>query len=287
MLLPARDEPLQAAMSLANNGRALIASNFSPDAEGFVRIVTINRGMPAQAAGALVRRLIEIDTYRTLALLGLPEAQRLAPAIRRIEEELPTILQAMRKSGGVEANRRLLDELTGLAAELEAGSAGSLFRFGATRAYHQLVKLRLEAIDETTTPDYRSWSGFLSRRLDPAIQTCFNTEERQANLSRKLARAAQLLRTKVDTELEAQNGDLLRQMGERVHLQTRLQQTVEGLSVAAITYYISSVFMHVFEGAHAAGLHVDPAVATACVIPFVLVFVAWTVRRIRKKHFSE
>ena len=41
------------------------------------------------------------------------------------------------------------------------------------------------------------------------------------------------------------------------------------------------------RGVHAAGLHVDPAVATACVIPFVLVFVAWTVRRIRKKHFSE
>jgi len=279
--------PLQMAVSGANGGRALVATDFAPDASGFVRILVVNRDMPASTAGGLAQRVLEIETYRTLALMGLPEAQRLAPSIRRIEQELPAILQSMTEGQGVTANRKLLDELTALAAELEAGATGSLYRFGATRAYDELVQSRLKAIDESPLPDYPSWSAFLTRRLNPAIRTCLNTEVRQADLSRKLARAAQLLRTRVDTEVEAQNGDLLRQMGERVQLQLRLQQTVEGLSVAAITYYISTVFLHIFEGAHKAGLEIEPSVATAVMIPFVALFVWWTVRRIRRKHKAD
>ena len=280
--------PLQLVVSEANGGRALIATDFAPDTFGFVRILVANRSMPPMAAGRLAQRLLEIETYRTLALLGLPEAQKLAPAIREIEAELPRLLAAMSHSQGVQENRELLDDLSGLSAQLETDAAASLYRFGATRAYNELVQERIEAISETPLADYPSWDGFLTRRMQPAIRTCVNTEARQADLSRKLTRAAQLLRTRVDTEVEQQNGDLLRQMGERVHLQLRLQQTVEGLSVAAITYYISSVLEHLFEGAEKAGAHeIDPTIATAIAIPFVAGFVWWQVRRIRKKHFGE
>jgi uncharacterized membrane-anchored protein len=279
--------PLQPAISEANHGRAVIASDFAPDTFGFVRILVVNRSMPAMAAGRLAQRLLEIETYRTLALLGLPEAQRLGPPVREIEGELPRLLAAMNHAQGVEQNRQLLDDLTGLATQLETEAAISQYRFGATRAYNDLVAERLEAIDETALPDYPSFNGFLARRLQPAIRTCYNMEERQADLSRKLSRAADLLRTRVDTEVEQQNGDLLRQMGERVQLQLRLQQTVEGLSVAAITYYIASVFLKMLEGAHEAGVHVDPTVWTGAAIPFIAGFVWWTVRRIRKKHEAE
>lgn len=279
--------PLQMAVAEVFDGRALIASDFAPDSFGFVRIFIANRSMPAVAAGGLAQRTLEIETYRTLALMGLPEAQRLAPSIHHIEDELPRILEALTEAQGVESNRRLLDELSELAAELETGAAASLFRFGATRAYDDLVQSRLNGMSERALPDYPTWTAFLTRRLNPAIRTCVNTEARQADLSRKVTRAAQLLRTRVDMEVEAQNGALLRQMGERMQLQLRLQQTVEGLSVAAITYYISSVLNHLFEGAEKAGLEIDPTIATAIVIPFVAVFVWWTVRRIRKKHGGE
>ncbi len=279
--------PLQAAVSEANAGRALIASDFAPDTFGFVRIFVGNRSMPPMSAGRLAQRLLEIETYRTLALMGLPEAQNLAPSIRRIEHELPRLLDAMTQATGVEQNRALLDALTGLASELEVGAAASLYRFGATRAYDELVRARLDAITETRLADYPSWNGFLTKRLQPAMRTCRNTEERQADLSRKLARAAQLLRTRVDTEVEAQNSDLLRQMGERVQLQLRLQQTVEGLSIAAITYYIASVAHHVLDGAKEAGVPVEPSKDTAILIPFIAAFVAWTVWRIRRKHKGD
>ncbi|WP_046865731.1 DUF3422 family protein [Microvirga massiliensis] len=272
------------ALSEVENGAAIVATDFKANRNGFVRVLVIDRGLTPGPAGALIQRLLEIETYRTLALMGLPEAQELAPVIRRIEIELPQLLDEMQRSEGFDANHRLLDRLTALAAQLEAGAAKSLYRFGATRAYEELVGLRLQSIGERPIPGWSTWSGFLSRRLNPAMRTCASTEERQANLSRKLARAAQLLRTRVNIDLERQNRDLLQAMNKRAHLQLRLQQTVEGLSVAAISYYLASLAHLVFEGAHAAGFHIDPNVATAVVVPVALVIVAATVRRIRRSH---
>jgi uncharacterized membrane-anchored protein len=279
--------PSQLAVSQVEGGKALIATDFHPDAFGVVRLLVMDRGLSAPQAGALVQRLLEIETYRTLALLGLPQAQELGPSIRRIETELPELMREMRQSEGFDTNRRLLDRLTELAAELEVGAAESLFRFGATRAYDELLQGRLRTIGEQPVIGLPTWAVFLDRRLGPAIKTCASTEERQANLSRKLSRAAQLLRTRVDIELESQNSGLLRRMNERAHLQLQLQQTVEGLSVAAISYYISSLLHHIFDGVYEALHWPDPTIATAVSVPFVVALVAFNVHRIRIRHFGD
>jgi uncharacterized membrane-anchored protein len=277
----------QVAAAEAEAGAALIATNFKANSHGLVPVMVVDRGLKPYQAGALVQRVLEIETYRTFALLGLPEAQALAPVIRQIETELPHLLQQMQECEDFDANHRLLDRITALAAELEAGAAASLYRFGATRAYEELLGLRLQAIGEQRVPGMQSWSGFLARRLKPAMRTCASTEERQANLSRKLARAAQLLRARVDVALEQQNRSLLEAMNRRARTQLRLQQTVEGLSVAAITYYVASLAHLLFEGIHTAGFHVDPNFATAAIVPLALIAVAWSVRRIRRGHIVD
>ena len=104
--------------------------------------------MSAERAGALVQRVIELETYRTLALLGLPEAQRLSPSIAASERRLVEVTEQMRRAGDLAANHKLLDELTALAAEVEAGAAASVFRFGASRAYEEIVEQRLQTIGE-------------------------------------------------------------------------------------------------------------------------------------------
>src|SRR6185369_9502498 len=131
----------RASLAAADNsdGTALYATDFQSDPAGFVRILIVDRGLGAERAGALTQRVLEIETYRTLALLGLPEAQRLAPSVRRIEMRLAEVTAATRDAQGLDANRRLLEEFTALAAELEAGAAESQFRFGASRAYDQIV----------------------------------------------------------------------------------------------------------------------------------------------------
>ena len=275
--------PALAAASI-DEGRATIASDFTADAFGFVRILVVDRTLSPESAGALTQRLLEIETYRMLALLGLPAAQRLSPSIRRIEDELPSLLLSMERERGIAADRALLDRLTAIATELETGSSESLFRLGATRAYHELVRARLDSIRESRSPHHSTFTSFLSRRLTPAMRTCATVEQRQASLSDKIARVAELLRTRVDIELESQNADQIRQMAERVRLQLRLQQTVEGLSIAAITYYVSSVLHLLFEGAHGAGAHINPAFATGVAVPFVFAAVAFVVWRIRHAH---
>ncbi len=69
----------RASLAAAENsdGTALYATDFKLDPAGFVRILVVDRGLGAERAGALVQRLLELETYRTFALLGLPEAQKL------------------------------------------------------------------------------------------------------------------------------------------------------------------------------------------------------------------
>jgi uncharacterized membrane-anchored protein len=258
---------------------AVVATDFRSDANGFVRLLVLDSKLTPVEAGTLVQRLLEIETYRTLALLGLPKAQDMGPEIRRIEIELPRLVQLMRESEGFEASRQLLDRLTALAADLEAGAAQSLFRFGATRAYYELLTERLDSLAETALPNLPTVAAFLARRLTPAIRTCASVEARQDNLSRKLSRAAQLLRARVDIDLESQNRDLLRTMGERVDLQIRMQQAVKWISFAASTYYIAAILHLIFEGIHQKVDWFDAFIATAIAIPLAMIFVAWVLRR--------
>jgi uncharacterized membrane-anchored protein len=274
------------AVADTSDGSAVFATDFQSDPAGFVRILIADRGLGAARAGALVQRVLEIETYRTLALLGLPEAQRLGPSVRRIEMRLAEVTEEMKRTEGFEANQRLLEELTALAAELEAGAAGSLFRFGASRAYDEIVHLRLQTIGERAVPGFTTWSAFLARRMAPAMRTCTTLETRQADLSTKLARAADLLRTRVDVELQQQNRDLLQSMNRRTQLQLRLQATVEGLSVAAISYYVVGLLGYLLKGLHDAGVLVDVSLATAVSVPAVVLLIWGIVRRIRRRHID-
>jgi uncharacterized membrane-anchored protein len=279
----------RASLAAAENsdGTALYATDFQSDPAGFIRILIVDRGLGAERAGALTQRVLEIETYRTLALLGLPEAQRLAPSVRRIETRLAEVTAATEATQGLEANQRLLDELTTLAAELEAGAAASQFRFGASRAYDQILHLRLETIGERKVGGLPTWASFLARRMAPAMRTIATLEERQTKLADKLARAANLLRTRVDVELQQQNRDVLRSMNERTRLQLMLQATVEGLSVAAISYYVVGLFGYVVKGVHDSGLlRFDPSLATGAFVPIAVMLVWWVVRRIRKRHIK-
>jgi uncharacterized membrane-anchored protein len=271
-------------VSTMGRGAALAATDFRLRSDRFVHLLLRDRGLTRNRAGALAQRLLEIETYRTLALLGLPEAQRCAPRVKAVEDALTHILDNMNGADGALADHKLLDDLTRLAAELEADFAASSYRFGASRAYDLLVQQRLIAVDEEAFGAFSTFASFLARRMAPAMRTCTTMSERQADLSKKLSRAANLLRTRVDVEIERQNRDLLHSMNERTRLQLRLQQTVEGLSVAAISYYVIGLLGYVFKGIKEVGVGPDPSLATAAAVPIVILAVALVVRRIRGSH---
>lgn len=280
-------EEVWVSASQVVNRTALIATDFRVDRDGRTRILVVDQGLHSRQAGALVQRLLEIETYRTFAMLGLPEAQAQSQEVGRIEKEMVALSGEVRASAGLERNRALLDRISTLTADLEALAVASAYRFGASRAYDEIVGIRLASIREETFEGYSTWAAFLARRTAPAMRTLQTLQDRQQDLSAKLGRAANLLRTRVDVELEQQNRELLESMNRRARLQLRLQQTVEGLSVAAVSYYVVGLVSYLSKAGHYVGLEADPGLVTAIAVIPVLVLVWSVVRRIRKHHSAE
>jgi uncharacterized membrane-anchored protein len=71
-------------------------------------------------------------------------------------------------------------------------------------------------------------------------------------------------------------------MNARAAQQLRLQQAVEGLSVAAISYYMIGLFGYAGKAAKAAGLPVNPDLLTGLLVPVVAVCVWLGLRRMHK-----
>jgi uncharacterized membrane-anchored protein len=271
------------AAALVAGRTARLATDFRIGADGFTRYLLLDRGLTAARAGRTVRRLLEIDTYRMLALLAYPLAQEQAPRIGRLEAALHEVLDDMAGAAGAAAERQVLERLTGLAREVERLIDGQAFRFAAAQAYHRIVLQRLGELQEDSIQGFQRPSPFLERRLGPAMATCVATELRVETLARRLARATDLLRTRVDVALEAQNQEVLAGMAERAKAQLRLQQTVEGLSVVAISYYALSVLAKVVEPVATHLLGLEGGLLEAALAPVVVLAVWLGLRRVRHR----
>ncbi len=280
--------PNSLCMINTDRDKARVITDFQVDTMGFTRFVIEDHAMSQFRAGALVQRVLEVEIYRTLALLGLPVAKRALPVVNSTQDELARLTAEIAAAESIEDNHQLLNKLTDLAAKLEAQAAVTSFRFGASVAYNDIVMSRLQSMHESSVDGARRFSSFFRRRLSPAISTCQMVEERQTALSRKLMRTAELLRTRIQFELEQQNRDLLESMNKRARLQLRLQQTVEGLSVAAVSYYIVGLIKYMTEGLYKSDLTfgISPTLLTALSVPFVI-FAIWMVTRQIHKKFGE
>jgi len=262
-------------------GAGLAYTDFRIHADGFTRFLVCNRSFTPRQSGRMLQRLFEIEAYRTLALLALPIARTLAPRAVAIERSLAALTSEIAAEGG--NDETLLHELTRLAAEVERCLAASQFRFGACRAYHELVTTRIAELRERRLPGLQSIEEFMARRLTPAVATCATVSQRLHDLSERVAQASGLLSTRVDIARERQNQALLASMDRRAKLQLRLQQTVEGLSVAAIVYYVAGLVGYAAKAGKAAGLPLQPDLAVGLAIPFVGLGVVLALRRARRR----
>jgi uncharacterized membrane-anchored protein len=271
------------AGSLVSGGGGTVWMDFAIHDDGFGRILVRDRHLKPRQAGRLVQRLCEIETYRTMALLALPAARSYAGKLTRAGERLTELTARLSEITDLPDEQKLLSELTRLSAEVEGIAAAVSYRFGAARAYHALVLRRVEELREERLEGLQTIDEFLERRLAPAMRTCEALTDRLETLSSRIARAGELLRTRVDVALEAQNSDLLRSMDRRAKMQLRLQQTVEGLSVAAISYYLVGLVGYAAKAGKAAGFRIDVDIATGAAIPIVVGLVGWGVWRLRRQ----
>ncbi|MBP2226984.1 putative membrane-anchored protein [Azospirillum agricola] len=269
-------------------GRSATAwTDFRIHGDGFSRMLVADHSMTPRQTGRVVQRLLEIETYRVMALLALPVARGVLPRINPIESDLAELTTRVATLRGLQDERDLLDRLTLLAAQTEQIAAETSYRFGAARAYHELVEKRIEELREIRIEGIQTVREFMDRRLTPAIRTCEAVEQRLTSLSQRVARTSNLLRTRVEIAVEGQNAELLQSMDRRAQLQLRLQETVEGLSVVAISYYLVGIVGYAAKGLKGFGLKVDPDMLVGLMIPVVILFVWSGVRRIRKVITGE
>jgi uncharacterized membrane-anchored protein len=263
------------------DGVAVVYTDFKIHADGSSRFLLLGRELTPRVAGQLLQRLFEIEAYRMMALLALPIARRQSPRIVAIEKSLAQLTDGIARDEGDDES--LLHELTRLAAEVESGLAASQFRFGACRAYAELVRTRIAELREERVGTLPTIGAFMARRFEPAVATCLTVSSRLHDLSERVAQASSLLSTRVDIARERQNQALLSSMDRRAKLQLRLQQTVEGLSVAAIAYYGVGLLGYMAKGAKAGGLPVNADLIAAIAVPVIAGIALFGVRRARRR----
>ncbi|MBE1237172.1 DUF3422 domain-containing protein [Phaeovibrio sulfidiphilus] len=270
--------------ALVGGDVALVYTDLQLHDDRFHRILVRDIDQKPAQAGRLVQRLIEITHYRALSLLALPLARHASPILREIDYQLADIAKRMAETEASEDDALLLSQLSDVTAQVEAIATANSYRFGASKAYYQIVLDRLETLREKRIGEMVSLSVFLDRRLTPAMATCASIERRTRELSNRGARVASLLRARVEVDLQAQNKHLLESMDRRAMLQLRLQQAVEGLSVVAISYYMIGLLQYVLKAMQKAGLlgPVSDTVATGILVPLVFILVFLGLKRAKR-----
>lgn len=262
--------------SLVRQGTAYLYSSFRLHSDGFARIVLQACDLTSLQAGRLVQRVLEIETYRVMALLALPIARGITPEVGAMERELARINEALTRADGQIDQHALLDELSNLAARVERLRSDTTYRFAATNAYFDLVRERNRELTEEKIPGLQPIHVFIKRRLAPGIRTCNAVRDRLDGLSRRISQTSSLLRARVELSIQGQNRELLASMNRRSEAQLRLQQAVEGLSVVAITYYLMGLLSYVWEGFMWVGWPWSKKITFAVAVPLVM-FIAWRI----------
>lgn len=273
--------PESLAVSEVLDGAAVVATDFRINPAGHMRMaVFVSEGAGKRRAGRIVQRLCEIEIYKSVSMLGFARVQALSSRLGEIEGRLNGMMADITRGDG--PPEATLDVLLQTSAELENMIAETSFRFGATGAYEAIVNQRIEVLREKRYNGRQIFGEFMMRRYDPAMRTVTSTKARLEALADRATRAGELLRTKVDVARSAQNQALLESMDRRADMALRLQETVEGLSVVAISYYaVSLVSYAAYPLANA--LDLSKGMLTAIVTLPVVGVVWWMVRRIRKR----
>ncbi|MFZ9733780.1 MAG: DUF3422 family protein [Burkholderiaceae bacterium] len=301
------DNTLVGASILAS-ARAQVWTDFQLDDMGFICILVNHQGMGSRQAGRVVQRLIDIDTYRMMAMLALPRAKSLSEPLRRAEEELAGLsgkialaesapvaaLQAVGTQDGSTTqppgypdHEGLLKGVSVLAARVEEWISAHGLRFTASEAYVELVRRAIGELKETPLPGVQNLSEFMDRRFEPAMRTCRWTQRRLRELSDRVTRTTQILRTGIEFMNERQNQALLASMNRRAQLQLKLQQTVEGLSLVVLTYYGVGLVNYLVKGAKSVGLDLPTDLITAATVPLIGGLLLLGIRRARRRVVNQ
>ncbi|MDH5300189.1 MAG: DUF3422 domain-containing protein [Gammaproteobacteria bacterium] len=264
-------------------GSAVVWTDNQIHRDGFGRILIHDVDLKKRQAGRLVQRLLEIETYRMLAMLPVPLMRSYIPLLPTFDQRLAQLTGDNIRVGCIEDEQRQLNQLMGLAAEIESIFAKTHQRFNASSMYYEIVRLRISQLREKRIQGLQMFEEFMEQRLSSAMGTCKLVNQKLETLSTRVERASSLLRAQIEISMEKQSRDLLRSMDERARMQLRLQEAVEGLSIVVLSYYLLGLVTYGLKAIKASGFYLDVEVATGVAIPVVVGVVYMSVSRFRRR----
>ena len=271
------------AASQVGRSKGIVLTDFKINENGLTRMMVFSKAALPSQNGRLLFRLVEVETYRMMALLAYPEARKLLSALQKIEDHLSQLTHAIASSDGDEDNK-LLEELSTLAATVESLVASNYRRFSASRAYFDVLFKRLNELQEEPIKNIPSLGGILERRLEPARSTCESAWRWLDQISLRLSHTSELLQTRIDVQRENQNQELLVAMNKRLQIQLRLQETAEILSIAIVPYYAVNLLGYIIEEINnIVHWDVEPLMIKAISAPIIALFVFLFMIKMRKR----
>lgn len=267
--------------SKVSGGSASVWSDNQIHPDGFTRILIHDDNLRSRQVGRLVQRLLEIETYRMLAILPLTMTREIIPLLEQYEDQLAELTATSNALNTIEDEQRLLVQLTGLASEIERISAQSSHRFSASLTYHAIMQQRIVELREERIEGLQMLYEYRKQRVTSAMGTVDLVRSKLEILSLRLERATSMLRTRVDISMESQIRDLLKSMNSRAYMQLRLQETVEGLSIVVLSYYLLGITGYGLKAAKAAGFDVNVELMIGIAIPVIVLVVFLAIRKFR------
>jgi len=265
------------------DGHAMLWSDFHIYEDGFSKIAVMDNGLGPHRSGRLVQRLLDVETYRILAMLGFEYAERIKSEVTKLEFALSSLKETQEKSTSEDVDKTRLYKLLDLSAQTDDLQTKATPRKEATRAYTRLVYQRFEELNEERIQGAQRLSNFLRRRFLPSMDSSETTYERLAALTFRIQREAALLRARLDVSQQELNTQALLAMDRRMQLQLKLQQTVEALSIVAISYYAIGIFTVFAKAVPLSHQYIFAIHLTAWSAPFIILAVYICLRRARQK----
>ena len=259
---------------------------------GFRRVFIQNKNLRTRRTGRLLQRIVELETYQVLSLLGLPQVRQETSHLSNLEKQITEITKSVSKTAKKNLNKKSiaypdyqqdLNELSYVVAKIEEIDSSSNYRLSATAAYYKLVEQRIQDLREERLESFQTSYEFLSRRLQPAIRTTEAFSRRLESLATRAQRADNLVRTQIEMGVQIQNKNLLESMELRARAQLRLQETVESLSIVAITYYIVGLLSTLVDPINFEKFFISKTVFLALCVPIILILIWYIAKMVRKK----
>lgn len=262
-------------------------TDFAPDEHEKVRFLVRSADVRSlkEKAPFILESLSFLENYRHLILFPLDEFNQHMDRFYQLEKD--QVVKREEISRGLETSspkqfKEWLILLTRTLSEVNRIGDNVRYHLASAVPYDSILNATLEELKETGEIGFQPLGYFIKRKVRGIADGYLRLIERIDALNKALEGTVAVLRTRVDLAMEEQNLSLLKSVDETTKNQVHLQQTVEGLSVIVLTYYITGIANYFFKGVSEWGLIQSPGLATAGCLPISFLIAFGLVYRVKR-----